>query len=208
MTHWFEHWIPQVMQQWSYLGIAFLMFIENVFPIIPSEVFMPLVGFTVSQGQIAFFPAVFAGVVGTILGAYPWYYVGKWVNEERLEHIADRYGKWVGISAKDIHRANHWFDKHGGQAVFICRMIPVLRTLISIPAGINEMPLMAFTLYSIVGTVIWVGALMAAGYKLGHHYEEVANYLAPFSKVIVIILAVALLVWIGRKLIRRYGKPS
>ncbi|MFM7579885.1 MAG: DedA family protein, partial [Microcystaceae cyanobacterium] len=97
MTHWFEHWIPQVMQQWSYLGIAFLMFIENVFPIIPAEVFMPLVGFTVSQGQIAFFPAVFAGVVGTILGAYPWYYVGKWVNEERLEHIADRYGKWVGI---------------------------------------------------------------------------------------------------------------
>ena len=141
--------IPKVMHQLGYLGIAILMFLENLFPPIPSELIMPLAGFTVAKGEMAFVPAVVAGVVGTVLGAYPWYFMGKFVSEERLEHLTDKYGAWLGLSAKDIHKANHWFNKHGAKAVFFCRLVPGVRTLISLPAGINGMALLPFTLYSL-----------------------------------------------------------
>lgn len=205
MSQWLAEWIPQIMNQMGYLGIALLMFLENLFPPIPSELIMPLAGFTVSQGKMEFLPAVIAGVVGTVLGAYPWYYIGKIVSEERLEHLADKYGKWISVSAKDIHKANNWFNRHGGKAVFLCRLVPGVRTLISLPAGINGMPLLPFTLYSTVGTALWVGFLTAIGYKLGDHYELVDEYLAPVSKIILASLIIFFLLWVVRKRLRRYS---
>ena len=205
MSQWLAEWIPQIMNQMGYLGIAILMFLENLFPPIPSELIMPLAGFTVSQGKMAFFPAVIAGVVGTVLGAYPWYYIGKLVSEERLEHLADKYGKWISVSAKDIHKANNWFNRHGGKAVFLCRLVPGVRTLISLPAGINGMPLLPFTLYSTIGTTLWVSFLTAIGYKLGDHYELVDEYLAPVSKIVLASLIIFFLLWVVRKRLRRYS---
>ncbi len=193
------------MNQMGYLGIAILMFLENLFPPIPSELIMPLAGFTVSQGKMEFLPAVIAGVVGTVLGAYPWYYLGKVVSEERLEHLADKYGKWISVSAKDIHKANNWFNNHGGKAVFLCRLVPGVRTLISLPAGINGMPLLPFTLYSTVGTTLWVGFLTAIGYKLGNNYELVDEYLGPVSKIVMVSLIIFFLLWVARKRLRRYS---
>ncbi len=193
------------MNQMGYLGIAILMFLENLFPPIPSELIMPLAGFTVSQGKMEFLPAVIAGVVGTVLGAYPWYYLGKVVSEERLEHLADKYGKWISVSAKDIHKANNWFNRHGGKAVFLCRLVPGVRTLISLPAGINGMPLLPFTLYSTVGTTLWVGFLTAIGYKLGNNYELVDEYLGPVSKIVLASLIIFFLLWVARKRLRRYS---
>lgn len=115
------------------------MFLENIFPPIPSELIIPLAGFTISQGKMEFIPAIFAGVMGSILGTFPWYYAGLILNQPRLEKLADKYGKWLTISAKDVKKANNWFKEHGGKAVFFCRLFPGVRTFISLPAGINEM---------------------------------------------------------------------
>jgi membrane protein DedA with SNARE-associated domain len=196
-------WIPKVMNQLGYFGIALLMFLENLFPPIPSELIMPLAGFTVAKGDMAFVPAVVAGVVGTVLGAYPWYYIGKFVSEERLEHLTDKYGKWLGLGASDIHKANNWFNKHGSKAVLLCRLVPGVRTLISLPAGINGMALLPFTLYSTLGTTLWVGFLTAAGYKLGDHYDLVDEYLGPVSKIIFASLIIFVVLWVVRKRLRQ-----
>jgi membrane protein DedA with SNARE-associated domain len=197
-------WITNTMQSLGYWGIALLMFLENLFPPIPSELIMPLAGFTVSKGNMQFIPAVIAGIVGTVLGAFPWYYIGKVVSEERLEQLADKYGKWITVSSKDIRKANEWFNKHGAKAVFFGRLVPGVRTLISLPAGINNMSLVTFVLYSTLGTTIWVSFLTAAGYFLGDNYELVDEWLAPVSKIVLLILLIWFIVWIVRKRNRRY----
>jgi len=203
MSQWLAEWIPNVMNQLGYWGIGLLMFLENLFPPIPSELIMPLAGFTVAKGQMDFILVIVAGVVGTILGAFPWYYVGKFISEERLEHLADKYGKWISISSKDIKKANNWFNEHGGKAVFFCRLVPGVRTLISLPAGINNMPLIPFTLYSTLGTTIWVTFLTFLGYKLGDNYELVDQYLGPVSKIVLAIIVIFFILWIVRKQMRR-----
>jgi uncharacterized membrane protein YdjX (TVP38/TMEM64 family) len=203
MSQWLAEWIPNVMNQLGYWGIGLLMFLENLFPPIPSELIMPLAGFTVSQGKMELVPVIIAGVGGTILGAFPWYYIGRVISEERLEYLADKYGKWISVSAKDIQKANTWFNKHGGKAVFFCRLVPGVRTLISLPAGINNMPLIPFTLYSTLGTTIWVSFLTFLGYKLGDNYELVDEYLGPVSKIVLAILVIFFILWIIRKQLRR-----
>lgn len=203
MSQWITEWIPQVMNQLGYGGISLLMFLENLFPPIPSELIMPLAGFAVSQGKLELFPAIVAGIIGTILGAYPWYYLGKWVSEERLEQLADRYGKWIGLDAKDIHKSNVWFGRYGHQSVFLGRLVPGIRTIVSLPAGVNAMGLISFTLYSLGGISLWVTFLASAGYKLGDHYELVEQYLGPVSKIVLVSVAVILVLLIVRKQLRR-----
>jgi membrane protein DedA with SNARE-associated domain len=203
MSQWLAEWIPNIMNQLGYWGIGLLMFLENLFPPIPSELIMPLAGFTVFKGQMDFVLVIIAGVVGTILGAFPWYYIGKFISEERLEHLADKYGKWISVTSKDIKKANNWFNQHGGKAVFFCRLVPGVRTLISLPAGINNMPLIPFTIYSTLGTTIWVTFLTFLGYKLGDHYELVDQYLGPVSKIVLAIIVISFILWVVRKQIRR-----
>lgn len=198
-------WITNTMSSLGYLGIGLLMFLENLFPPIPSELIMPLAGFTVARGQMQFIPAIAAGVLGTVIGALPWYYTGKILGTERLQHLADKYGKWISISSKDITKADRWFDQHGSRAVFFCRLVPGVRTLISLPAGISEMHLVPFLLYSTLGTTLWVGLLTYLGYILGDNYELVDEYLAPVSKIVVVTLFIAFILWLVRKNMRRYG---
>ncbi|MBD1906857.1 DedA family protein [Funiculus sociatus GB2-A5] len=192
-------WITNTMQSLGYVGIGLLMFLENLFPPIPSELIMPLAGFTVAKGNMNFVLAVTAGVIGTMLGALPWYYVGKLVGEENLKRLANKYGKWIGLSSKDIDKADNWFDKHGGKAVFYGRLVPGVRTLISLPAGISGMPLVPFLLYSTLGTTLWVGLLTYAGYALGDNYELVEQYLGPVSKIVFVVLVVAFVIWLVMK---------
>lgn len=194
-----SEWIINTISSLNYLGIGLLMFLENLFPPIPSELIMPLAGFTVAKGKMDLVPVILAGVLGTILGALPWYYVGKLVGEENLKRLADKYGKWISISSRDIEKADNWFDRHGEKAVLFCRLVPGVRTLISLPAGINGMGLIPFLLYSTIGTTLWVGLLTVAGYKLGENYELVDQYLGPVSKIVFVILIVAFIVWIIKK---------
>ncbi len=194
-----KEWVIETMSSLGYMGIGLLMFLENLFPPIPSELIMPLAGFTAAQGKMQLLPAIAAGVIGTVLGAFPWYYLGKVVSEERIKGWADRYGKWLGISGADIDKANRWFDRHGKKAVLLCRMVPGVRTLISLPAGINAMPMLPFLIFSTIGTVLWVTFLTMAGYLLGNNYELVDKYLDPVSKIVAVTLVIALIIWIIRK---------
>ena len=197
-------WITNTMTSMGYLGIALLMFLENLFPPIPSELIMPLAGFTVHEGQMQFIPAVVAGIVGTVVGALPWYYLGRVVDEEKIEKLADKYGKWITVSAKDIQKANQWFNRHGSKAVLLCRLVPGVRTLISLPAGMNHMAMIPFLVYSTIGTTLWVVFLTAAGYFLGNNYPLVEEYLAPVSKIALLVLVIWFILWIIRKRNRRY----
>jgi membrane protein DedA with SNARE-associated domain len=199
-------WITNTMTSLGYLGIGLLMFLENLFPPIPSELIMPLAGFTVAQGKMSFFPAVLAGIVGTMLGALPWYYAGKLVGERRLRRLAERYGKWLTLSGKDIDKATQWFNRHGAKTVLFCRLIPGVRTLISLPAGMHQMPIVLFLLYSTVGTAVWVLLLTALGYFLGHNYSLVEAYLAPVSKIVLLGLLVSFVVWALRR--KRHRKTE
>jgi len=187
------------MNSLGYLGIGLLMFLENLFPPIPSELIMPLAGFTIAQGKMEFTPVILAGVVGTMLGALPWYYLGKLVGEENLKRLANKYGKWISVSSRDIEKADNWFDKRGEKAVFFGRLVPGVRTLISLPAGISGMQLVPFLLYSTLGTTLWVVLLTYSGYLLGNNYHIVEEYIGPVSKIVFVALIVAFVVWIIRK---------
>lgn len=192
-------WITDTMNSLGYWGIGLLMFLENLFPPIPSELIMPLAGFTVAQGKLDMVPAIAAGVIGTMVGALPWYYIGKFVGEERIKYfLTQKYVKWLGISGNDIDTAKRWFYTHGNKTVFFCRMVPGVRTLISLPAGFSDMPLVPFLIYSTLGTLGWVGLLAYAGFFLGENYEVVDEYLGIVSKVVVLTIVIAFVVWVVR----------
>jgi membrane protein DedA with SNARE-associated domain len=178
-------WINDLMSSLEYWEIGLLMFAENIFPPIPAELIMPLAGFTVAQGKLNLGLVILAGTIGTLLGNYGWYYLGRSISYDRLSAWIDRYGKWIGVSVKDIDRVNDWFNKHGRNAVFFGRIIPGVRTLISLPAGMNQMSLITFTVYSIPGTLIWIIALTMAGFLLGENYGSIGKYIAPISKLVL-----------------------
>lgn len=187
------------MSTLGYPGVALLMFLENLFPPIPSELIMPLAGFTAGRGELSFVWVVVAGSLGSLLGQLPLYYLGRLVGEEKLVRWADRYGKWLTVSGDDVRKADDWFDKHGTKAVFFARLVPGLRSLISIPAGISEMPMPKFLLYSAVGTTLWVVILTALGGLLGQNYDLVDTYLGPVALVVLGGLVVFAVVWIVRR---------
>jgi membrane protein DedA with SNARE-associated domain len=193
-------WISSWMNGLGYWGIGLLMFLENLFPPIPSELIMPLAGFTVAKGGMNLLLAILAGTVGTMVGTFAWYYLGRVVNYQRLEVWVDRYGRWMGVTAGDIDRVNNWFNRHGNKAVFFGRMVPGIRTLISLPAGMNQMPIATFSFYSTLGTLLWTTGLTLAGYFLGDNYALIEKYLAPISKLVLFGLVGLAVYWAVRKM--------
>ncbi|OIP77803.1 MAG: alkaline phosphatase [Oscillatoriales cyanobacterium CG2_30_44_21] len=200
-----QEWITSTMNSLGYWGIGLLMFAENLFPPIPSELIMPLAGYTATSAdtKIQVIPAIAVGVIGTIVGAIPWYYAGLLLGQERLQTLADRYGRWIGISGKDILKSVDWFQQHGSKAVLLGRLVPGIRTLISIPAGIGKMPLLPFFLYSTIGTIGWVSLLTYAGYFLGSNYKLVEDYIDVISKAVVLVVVLAIASFIGYRLWKR-----
>ncbi len=176
------------------------MFLENAFPPIPSEVIMPAAGLGAGQGQLNLLGVIVAGTVGSVAGALFWYYVGKWIDADRLRRWAGRYGRWAGryerwltLSPRDIDRVDRWFDRHSSKAVFLGRLVPALRTLISVPAGVFGMGLPRFLLFTTLGTALWTTLLAVAGYLLEGQYLIVAAYLNPITNIIVgVVVAVYL----------------
>ncbi len=177
----------------GYGAILVAMFLENIFPPIPSELIMPLGGFYISQGQLNFVPVVLAGLIGTLLGAFPWYGIGRLVNENRLENWLGKYGRWLGINYKDLSKSRSWFNRYGNYLVFWGRLIPGIRTLISVPAGIELMPIFPFIVCTAAGSLIWVLLLTIAGVFLGESYTSVETWIEPFSNIIKYILALGFL---------------
>jgi membrane protein DedA with SNARE-associated domain len=167
----------------GYFGIVFLMFVENVFPPIPSEFIMPLAGFMVTQNKFSLVGIIIAGTLGSVLGALPLYYLGK-----------KRHGKWLTLSREDIDKSQKWFDRHGAGAVFFCRLVPGIRSFISIPAGINRMNMLSFLFFTVLGSAIWTSILAYAGYFLGSNFREVEKYLDVVTYVVFGAI-IALYLW-------------
>ena len=176
----------------GYTAILLAMFLENLFPPIPSELIMPLGGFYVSQGQLDFIPVIFAGVIGTVLGAFPWYGIGRLVNEKRIEDWLKKNGRWIGISPNELSRSRRWFANYGTALVFWGRLVPGIRTLISVPAGIELMPLPPFILWTTAGSFVWTCLLTFAGFFLGESYSNVEIWIEPFSRFFKLFLGLAL----------------
>jgi membrane protein DedA with SNARE-associated domain len=178
-------WVTGLVEQTGYLGIALLMLAENLFPPIPSEMIMPLAGFTAAQGKLNVGLVLVAGIVGSLAGAVFWYLVGRWVGADRLKRWTGRHGRWLTVTPSDVDQACAWFGQHGGKAVLVGRLIPAVRTLISVPAGVAGMSLPKFLAYSALGTALWTALLTAAGYLLEDRYRRVGEYLDPVSNVIL-----------------------
>jgi membrane protein DedA with SNARE-associated domain len=172
-------------QKMGNVGIVLLMFAENVFPPIPSELIMPLAGFSAARGERNLVIVIIAGSIGSLLGALLWYYIGKKIGADRLKRWATKHGRWLTLSPKEVDQTCAWFNRHGGKAVFIGRLIPAVRTLISVPAGIAGMPLASFLLYSAAGTILWTALLATAGYLLESQYDKVAHWMNPISNVVI-----------------------
>ena len=190
----------------AYLTICLAMFLENIIPPIPSEIIMPLGGFFVYQQKLNFYILVFWGLLGTILGSLPWYYLGRLVNEQRLSNFLERKGKYLGISSNDLKKSKRWFEKYGVSLVFWGRLVPGIRTLISVPAGIELMPLKKFLIWTTFGSFIWVALLTYAGYLFGENYSIIETYLDQIKYVVKPILILISLYFFIKLIIRLYKK--
>jgi membrane protein DedA with SNARE-associated domain len=187
-------WVTDVVESLGYIGLLLMVALENVFPPIPSEVVLPLAGYLTGQGRMWYPGAVLAATAGSVLGAMALYSIGYSIGEERVRVLVRRFGKWAMVSEKDIDRANVWFDRHDREAVFIGRLFPVVRSLISIPAGIRRMPLGKFLIYTTAGSAIWNATLIGIGWMLGDNWTAVEDYVG-YLQYLVILAVFAGIVW-------------
>lgn len=177
--------IAALIDRTGYAGIALLMLAENLFPPLPSELIMPLAGFVAADGRLSLVGVIVAGACGSVAGALPWYYVGRRVGLARLQRWAARHGRWLTLDPVQIEHVHDWFERHCGKAVLIGRLVPAVRTLISVPAGLFGMSLRRFLLYTTVGSLAWSSALAFAGHALRGEYAAVANWLDPVTNAVV-----------------------
>lgn len=192
-----EQFIISLMEQFGYFGVFFLITLENVFPPIPSEVILLFGGFMTTYTNLNLFFMIFVATLGSLVGAIILYYIGKILNKERLKKIVSgKIGKILRLKAKDIDLADQWFDTKGNKTVFFCRFIPIVRSLISIPAGMSEMPLQKFVLYTILGSAIWNTILIIIGNRVGENWESILSIFDQYSHIVSILLIVFFIVFI------------
>lgn len=184
-------WISEMVQRMGYAGVALFMFLENIFPPIPSEVIMPVAGFVAARGGMNLWLAVVIGTAGSLLGAIVWYAVGRRIGEARLRAWVEAHGRWLALSPSDVDKSQRWFREHGGTAVLIGRVVPAVRTFVSLPAGFSCMPFWRFLLYSAVGTFAWTLALAWAGRVLEANYAKVERILEPATWIVLGAIVVA-----------------
>ncbi|EDY39133.1 alkaline phosphatase like protein [Cyanobium sp. PCC 7001] len=176
----------------GYGAIATAMLLENVIPPVPSEVLLPMAGYLVWRGQLLLVPTVAAALLGTVTGAWFWYWIGRLVHPRRLEQWLQRHGRRLGLVVDDLARSRRWFLRHGAALVFWGRMVPGLRTLISVPAGLERMPQPVFLAWTTAGSLIWTTALILVGRALGEGYRRVQPWLEPYAQALKLALVAAL----------------
>jgi membrane protein DedA with SNARE-associated domain len=196
------NWVTDVIESLGYWGLAFLVALENVFPPIPSEIILPLAGFLTGQGRMNYFIAVFAATIGSVAGAMILYGVGYYFGEHRLRAMVRNWGKWLGFKEEDVDKADVWFDKYGGIAVMTGRVVPIIRSLISIPAGLRRMPLAKFALYTTGGSLVWNSVLIGAGWILGDNWEEVEQYVGYLQYLVILAVLVVGIWWIWTRMLK------
>ncbi len=179
----------------GYFGIFLLVFVAPT----PPELVMPFAGFLVAQGRLSFPYVLLAGVTGCVASTSAWYLAGRYVGEERLRRWLSQNASWLKLPDQEVVKAKAWFNQHGGQALFFSRVVPGVRSVIALPAGISGMRALPFLLYVTSGAILWHTVLTYAGYKLGGNYGLIAWYLGPVGKILAFVLLVALIVWAVRR---------
>lgn len=186
----------------GYIGIILLMVVSPL----PPEVFMPLAGFMASQGELNLVYAILAGVAGFLISILPWYLAGRYLGEKGLNALLRRYRRWLTLPARRLQQANRWFRHYGGRAIFFSLLVPGLRNIISLPAGMSGMSPWSFLTYSTLSSLFWFSLLVLAGYLLGSQYYLVQGYLGSFYNVVIVVLVIAIAIWALRRSIRRRSR--
>ncbi len=197
-----ETWVTDVIDALGYVGVAALVALESVFPPIPSEVVLPLAGFVAGQGNANLIGMIAAATVGSVVGAWILYAIAAWIGRDRLHAFIARYGKWFGVKPDDIVKAEVWFDRRSSYAVLFGRCVPLIRSLVSIPAGFRRMPIVRFTVLSAAGSAIWNTALISAGALLGDRWDQVGGVVGVFQWVVVVTIVGAIAWFLWKRVIR------
>jgi membrane protein DedA with SNARE-associated domain len=187
-------WIINLIEQAGYLGVGLLMLAETVFPPIPSEVIMSIAGMHAGQGKMSLPLVILFGTAGAMLGNYFWYLVARWIGIDRLKPLIERFGRWLTLDWPEIERARLLFGRYGAMIVGIGRMLPTLRSLVSIPAGLLNMKQSTFFLWSTLGTAGWTTLLAVGGWYLGKNFANIEEILGPVSLAVIMVIIV-IYVW-------------
>ncbi|KQL38850.1 alkaline phosphatase [Bacillus sp. FJAT-25509] len=191
-----QNWIIETMDSFGYLGIFLLIALENIFPPIPSEVILTFGGFMTTESSLSKIGVICFSTLGSVIGAIILFWIGTLLDVKTLEKIVDRWGHILRLTKKDVHKADEWFSKYGVWTVFFCRLIPLIRSLISIPAGMARMKFWIFLLFTTLGSLIWNTILVLVGASVGASWEKIVEYMDVYSSIIYGILAIGLAVFI------------
>ena len=190
-----QEMIISFMESFGYFGVMALIAIENIFPPIPSEVILTFGGFMTTTTKLNIFLVILFATIGSVAGAIILYFLGRLLNKDRIEKIiSGKIGKVLRLKKADIEKADHWFDTKGYYTVFFCRFIPVVRSLISIPAGMSEMPFLKFIAFTIVGSLIWNTVLIVLGAVMGNNWDKIVEFIGIYSKFILLILIILFII--------------
>jgi membrane protein DedA with SNARE-associated domain len=181
-------WAVDVIDKLGYWGLFLILVLENVFPPIPSEAVLPLAGFLTGEGRMNYFLAVIVSTSGAVVGALVLYFFGQWFGNDRIVWMIRRWGKWFAITEEDFNTAGAWFDRRGYIAVLVCRCVPIVRSLVSIPAGIRKMPLIPFVIYSAIGSTVWNSILIGLGWIVGDNWEDIEHYADYFQYFVIVLI--------------------
>lgn len=195
-------WVQEVIERLGAIGVALLVILENVFPPIPSEIVLPFAGFVAQRGDGSVVLMIVAATVGAVVGALILYYVAALIGPVRLGVFIAKFGKWFGVKPADLMRAEQWFDRHAVAAVLLGRCVPLIRSVVSVPAGFRRMPLVPFIAYTALGSAVWNTVLIGAGAVLGNQWEKVEPYVAVLQWFVLATI-VLLLVRFGFMKLRR-----
>jgi membrane protein DedA with SNARE-associated domain len=187
-------WVIHFMERHGYSAVTLLMLLENVIPPIPSELIMPLAGYTAAQGSLSLVWVIVFGTLGSLAGASLWYVAGRKLGAARLRRIVEKHGRWLALSCEDLDKSKAWFERHGKLAVFLARLVPGVRTYVGVPAGVQGMPLGDYLLYSGLGTAVWTALLALIGWSLRSGYAQAGKYFGIVGDA-VLWTGLAYMVW-------------
>jgi len=196
-------WVEQIISSMGYVGLYLVMFLENVFPPIPSEVVLPLAGSLTLTGRFSIFWITVIGMLGSLTGAFLFYGLGKWLGEPRVRILMEKFGRYALLSTNDLDRSLEWFDKYDDWVIFFSRMVPIVRSLISIPAGIAAMDITKFSFFTILGTALWSFLLALGGKLLGEQWPLIAEFINTYQNIVLVVTGTAVLLFIGSRLIKK-----
>jgi len=196
-------WVQDVIERLGAIGVALLVILENVFPPIPSEIVLPFAGFVAQRGDGSVVLMIVAATVGAVVGALILYFVAAIIGPARLSAFITKFGKWFGVKPADLARAEQWFDRHAVAAVLLGRCVPLIRSVVSVPAGFRRMPLVPFIAYTALGSAVWNTALIGAGAALGNQWENVEPYVAILQWLVIAAIALFLTWFVYGKIRRR-----